>query len=447
MSEELNLIEISDEDQNKKLSTIVKMDNDLLVKGFPNFSKKWTPFDIDWWNIIDSQVLDQKDNLIKIPISKVKELMYFRKHITNDEFIKKSNDTLKKFMTIQASLEQEDGDKKIYMNVNIFSQSYIDTDYNAWIRVSPQATKYFNNLSQWTRFALEQATRLHTSYSKKLFMYLKQWRTVGKKTFTLEEFRNALDVPKSYRPGSIDQKILNPTAEYLAPYFMNFRITKNYSKGIRGRKLIGYTFTFRPESKTQKDVGYNKRIEETTHLYSIMTNTYLNTEQKFHAIDRYRGLKLGTTKKYYESAHPQTVFLDPESDHRRKRGITHRSDLYGLSGYKIADLEAIIITYEDLLKNGKLKEWDLQDLAIIERACFDKQIKLAAKTEHSDKPYIPHRKILINSLVIQLIDSHRLDDYKSESVDLEINRLVRENFGKYKREEDKRQYELKFDFE
>ena len=147
MSEELNLIEISDEDQNKKLSTIVKMDNDLLVKGFPNFSKKWTPFDIDWWNIIDSQVLDQKDNLIKIPISKVKELMYFRKHITNDEFIKKSNDTLKKFMTIQASLEQEDGDKKIYMNVNIFSQSYIDTDYNAWIRVSPQATKYFNNLS------------------------------------------------------------------------------------------------------------------------------------------------------------------------------------------------------------------------------------------------------------------------------------------------------------
>lgn len=447
MSEEFNLVEISDEDQNKKLSTIVKMDNDLLVKGFPNFSKKWTPFDIDWWNIIDSQVLDQKDNLIKIPISKVKELMYFRKHITNGEFIKKSNDTLKKFMTIQVSLEQEDGDKKIYMNVNIFSQSYIDTEYNAWIRVLPEATKYFNNLSQWTRFALEQVTRLHTSYSKKLFMYLKQWRTVGKKTFTLEKFRNTLDVPESYRPGSIDQKILNPTAEYLAPYFMNFRITKNYSKGIRGRKLIGYTFTFKPESKTQKDVGYNKRIEETTHLYSIMTNTYLSTEQKFRAIDRYRELKLGTTKKYYESAHPQTVFLDPESKHRLKRGIYHRADIYELSGYKIADLEAIIITYEDLLKNGKLKEWDLQDLVIIERAYFDKQIKLAVKTEHSDKPYTPHRKTLINPLVIQLIADHRLNDYKSKSIALEINRLVRENFGKYKQEEDKRPYELKFNFD
>ncbi|MCT7675662.1 MAG: hypothetical protein N4Q01_01255 [Lactobacillus iners] len=82
------------------------MDNDLLVKGFPNFSKKWMPFDIDWWNIIDYQVLDQNDNLIKIPISKVKKLMYFRKHITNDEFIKNSTDTLNNFMTIQASMEQ-----------------------------------------------------------------------------------------------------------------------------------------------------------------------------------------------------------------------------------------------------------------------------------------------------------------------------------------------------
>nr|WP_260278872.1 hypothetical protein [Lactobacillus helveticus] len=101
---------------------------------------------------------------------------------------------------------------------------------------------------------------------------------------------------------------------------MKFKITKNYAKEVRGRKLIGYTFSFKPESKTQKDVGYNKRLEETTHLYSIMTNTYLNTEQKFRAVDRYRGLKLGTTKKYYESAHPQTVFLDPESVHRAKRG-------------------------------------------------------------------------------------------------------------------------------
>ena len=441
MDEENTIIDL--DGQNKKLSTIVKVDNRLLINEFPTFSKRWTPFDIDWWNIIDSQVVDQEDNRIKIPISKVKELMYFRKHITNDAFIKKSNDTLKKFMTLQASLEKEEKGKKIYVNVNVFSQSYIDTEYNAWIRVSPQATRYFNNLSQWTRFALEQVTRLRTSYAKKLFMYLKQWRTVGKRTFTLEEFRKVMDVPDSYRPGSIDQKILNPTAEYLAPYFMKFRITKNYAKGIRGRKLIGYTITFKPESKTQKDVGYNKEVEETIHLYAIMTNDYLTLDQKFRAIDRYRELKLGTTKKYYESSHPNTIFLDPNSAYRSKRGVTTRADLADLARYKITDLESIIGIYETLLKNGKLKEWDLKDLIIIERVCFDKQVKLAAETEHTVHSYVPHSKILASSLVLKLCIAHRLNDYNSDNITKEIEILVRTTYGESKRKEDNRPYELK----
>ena len=441
MAEEDNVIDLVG--QNKKLSTIVKVDNNLLINGFPTFSKSWTPFDIDWWNIIDSQVVDQKDNRIKIPISKVKDLMYLRKHMTNDAFIEKSNNTLRKFMSLQAGFEKKEKDKKIYVNVNIFSQSYIDTECNAWIRVSPQATRYFNNLSQWTRFALEQVTRLRTSYSKKLFMYLKQWRTIGRRTFTLEEFRKVMDVPESYRPGSIDQKILNPTAEYLAPYFVKFRITKNYTKGIRGRKLIGYTFTFKPESKTQRDAGYNKEVEETIHLYSIMTNDYLTLNQKFRAIDRYRELKLGTTKKYYESSHPNTIFLDPNSAHRSKRGVTTRADLADLAKYKISDLESIIEIYETLLKNGKIKEWDLKDLAIIERVCFDKQIKLAAKTEHTDNSYVPHSKTIASSLVVRLCIAHRLNDYNSETIDNEIERLVRNTFGEYKRKEDNRSYELK----
>ena len=85
MAEEDNVIDLVG--QNKKLSTIVKVDNNLLINGFPTFSKSWTPFDIDWWNIIDSQVVDQKDNRIKITISKVKDLMYLRMNINNYSFI------------------------------------------------------------------------------------------------------------------------------------------------------------------------------------------------------------------------------------------------------------------------------------------------------------------------------------------------------------------------
>lgn len=99
-------------------------------------------------------------------------------------------------------------------------------------------------------------------------MYLKQWRTIGRRTFTLEEFRKVMDVPESYRPGSIDQKILNPTAEYLAPYFVKFRITKNYTKGIRGRKLISYTFTFKPNLKLKGMLGITRKLKK-RYIYTL----------------------------------------------------------------------------------------------------------------------------------------------------------------------------------
>lgn len=332
------------------------------------------------------------------------------------------------------------------MNSNLFDQSYIDTDLNAWIKVQKGSVQFFNNLSQWTRFALEQSTRLHTTYSKMLFMYLKQWRTVGKRTFSIEEFREKLSVPKSYKPGSIDQKILNPTAEILAPYFFNFRITKNYAKGQRGRKLIGYTFSFKPETKNQKEIGYSKAVEETTRIYSIMSNDFLTMDQKFHAVDRYRNLKLGTTKRYYQKAHPQTYFLDPEDGKRSKRSILHRTDLGSLLGYSITTLEKLCESYENLLHRGNLKEWDLQDLHIIELNLFKKQVDLYQQTRMSDKPYLPQKRLIATRVFNEILDGIKMQDYSSEGAEREIERQIRQEFGLFAQQEDNRPMELKLDF-
>lgn len=432
-------------ERGKNLNKVVKINNKLLEDDFPVFTKGWDSFDLDWWNIVDSQVIDRENNLIKIPALQMKELLHMRKHLSTKKFIEKSNESFKKFLTIQVSIERVEGDKTVYINSNLFDTSYIDSDYNAWIKVKEDAKGYFNNLSTWTRFALEQATRLHTTYSKKLFMYLKQWRTVGNRSFTIDEFRQKLNVPKSYRPGSIDQKILNPAAEDLAPYFFNFAITKNYAKGKRGRRLIGYTFSFKPEGKMQKEVGYSKAVEETIRIYSIMSNTYLTAEERFRAVDRYRGLKLGTTQKYYESAHPQTYFLDPD-DSRSKRSILHRGDLGSLSNYTITILEHLARPYEDLLHKGKLKEWDLQDLAIIENKLFDKQFDLFVDTEKSEKQYVPHTNLISSNVFNDLNDRGIIKKANRDSIRKEIEHRVRSEFGLYVQQEDNRNLEYKFGF-
>lgn len=430
-------------ERDKNFNGIVKIDNNLLEDDFPVFTKGWDSFDLDWWNIVDSQAVDHRDNLIKIPVLQMKDLV-MRKHLSNKQFIKRSNESFKKFLTLQVSIEQTDGDKISYMNSNLFDTSYIDSDFNAWIKVKDNAINYFNNLSTWTRFALEQATCLHTTYSKRLFMYLKKWRTVGRVTFTMEEFRHKLDVPTSYRPGSIDQKILNPVAEDLAPYFFDFRITKNYAKGQRGRRLIGYTFSFRPERNTQNDVGFAKVVDETTRIYSIMSNTFLSPKQRFRAVDRYRGLKLGTTEEYYKSSHPHTYFLDPKNK-RTKRSVLNRSDLGSLANYSISILNNLVRIYEELLHKGKLKEWDLEDLQLIENKLLEKQVQLFLKSENTDNPYLPNTKFIATQIFQELNDHQIIKGYNGESVMEEIKMRINSEFGLFVQQEDNRNLELTMD--
>lgn len=433
-------------ERDKNFNGIVKIDNTLLDGDFPVFTKGWDSFDLDWWNIVDSQAIDNRDNIIKIPIMQMKDLV-MRKHLSNHQFIKRSNETFKKFLTLQVSIEQEENGKLTYMNSNLFDTSYIDSDYTAWIKVKDNAVSYFNNLSTWTRFALEQATKLHTTYSKRLFMYLKKWRTVGRVTFTMDEFRHKLDVPKSYRPGSIDQKILNPVAEDVAPYFFDFRITKNYAKGKRGRRLIGYTFSFKPERNNQNDLGFAKAVEETARIYSIMSNTYLTPQQRFRAVDRYRGLKFGTTEEYYKSSHPHTYFLDPDDKKRVKRSVLNRSDLGSLSNYSISILNNLTQIYEDLLHQGKLKEWDIEDLHLIEIKLFDKQVQLFLKTKKTENPYIPNTKFIATQVFKELNDRGLIEsnEYKAESISEEIKMRVNLEFGMFAQKEDKRNLEFKID--
>ena len=421
-----------------KLNKVSKVDNSLLNGDFTNFSKGWTAFDLDWWNVIETQVIDQNTSTIKIPIDKVKELFSSsRRHGSLKQFARATNDTFSKFLASQVRIERQEGNRTIYVNTNIFDQSYIDDkDLTFVVQVKKSALPYFNDISNWTRFALEQATSLHSTYSKRLFMYLKQWRTVGKRTFSRDEFTKKLDIPKTYQPGNIDQRIIKPALEDLAPYFFNLNVTKNYGKGKRGRKLIGYTFTWKPEGKSTKDVGRSKILDETTHMYSILHNPNLSLKSKFRAVDRYRNLKLGTTQKYYEEQHPNSYFIDPEDTKRSPRSMLHRADLEGLQAYTIDTLINLCIFYERLNKEGELKADDMADLVVIEKRLFDQHVKNIEK--YPADAYDPEKRTIAGSLINNLDVKDHLKDYKSDSIVGEIRRYIEQEFAEFKQGQDNR---------
>lgn len=90
-----------------------------------------------------------------------------------------------------------------------------------------------------------------------MYRLLKQWRTKGNREFTLEEFNFLLDIPRSYKSGSVDQKVLKPILEELPQYFKGFKL-KKIKANTRGNKLLGYKFTWQAEQTgTWEDDKFN----------------------------------------------------------------------------------------------------------------------------------------------------------------------------------------------
>ena len=102
------------------------------------------------------------------------------------------------------------------------------------------------NLFAFTQYELEEFTNIRSTYAKTLYRLLKQWRTVGKKEFEINEFKEILDTPTSYRPSEINRLILNPTLKQLSPYFKDLKI-KTIKSNKRGNPVLGYEFTWKPE--------------------------------------------------------------------------------------------------------------------------------------------------------------------------------------------------------
>ena len=48
---------------------------------------------------------------------------------------------------------------------------------------------------------------------------LKRFKTTGIWIVKLEDFREYLDIPKSFKVGMIDKRVIDPALEELSPYF------------------------------------------------------------------------------------------------------------------------------------------------------------------------------------------------------------------------------------
>lgn len=122
------------------------------------------------------------------------------------------------------------------------------SDMTAYIKVSEDFEYILNKLSaNFTQYELEEFTSIRSTYAKTAYRLLKQWRTVGKKEFSKEEFKSLMDTPKYYQVSDIDRLVLKPILKELSQYFIGLKV-KKIKSNKRGNPVLGYEFTWKPEA-------------------------------------------------------------------------------------------------------------------------------------------------------------------------------------------------------
>lgn len=208
--------------------------------------RRFKPKEMDLFFSIASRVYAKDTNEVEFSFEDLQELSRYGRH--TERFVQDVQSTNQKLLQLTAA--QDDG--VTITGFVLFNSYVIDRKKETLtIRVNPEFKGIFNELSNWTRFALEQFASLKSGYSKTMFRLLKQFRTTGWRQLTMAEFRFLLDVPKSYKTGDIDKNVLKPIKAELPAMFEGLGIRK--IRGGRGGKITGYSFEWQPEAANADD--------------------------------------------------------------------------------------------------------------------------------------------------------------------------------------------------
>ena len=178
------------------------------------------------------------------------------------------------------------------------------SDMQAKVSVSPLFEYILNKLSaNFTQYELQEFTSIRSTYAKTAYRLLKQWRTVGRKEFKIDEFKLLLDMPSSYKSSEIDRAVITPILKQLSPYFEDLKVKKIKSKK-RGNPVLGYEFTWKKEvtgsydpdkfNKPKPKKANKSKSNKETNVPKWSNSNYKNetTEDKKLVLEEYKQITL-----------------------------------------------------------------------------------------------------------------------------------------------------------
>lgn len=260
------------------LKKVTKYHNDL--NSVP--MRTWTPEEQDFFFALLTQIRNEGTKNIRFDKYELASLADY-----SIEHNKRFKNTIMSLASKVKSMEYEefkDADgRSSYELLPLFQRFYAEwandlSDMFVEVRVSDEFEYILNKLNiEFTGFNIKEFLEIRSTYAKTAYRLLKQWKTIGKKEFGVDEFRRVFEIPVSYVAGDITKRVINPIKKELAPVFENFKV-KVIKANTRGNPVTGYLFTWKPEKTGQWDDKKYKKSERKIETLPEWANNQIKSD-------------------------------------------------------------------------------------------------------------------------------------------------------------------------
>ena len=221
------------------VNEIVKHHNDLNSV----IMRKWTPEEMNFFFSVIAKAKNKGTQLLHFDTDELREISGFA-----DLHKERWNKTISNVADKVSKIQYIERTESRLLITNLFSHFDIDFDNKTLeVGVSHKFEYVLNKLeANFTQYELEEFTQIRSTYAKTAYRLLKQWRTVGRREFKIDEFRSLLDTPKYYQISDIERLVIKPIKKELPQYFPNLKV-KKVKSNKRGNPVIAYEFTWEAE--------------------------------------------------------------------------------------------------------------------------------------------------------------------------------------------------------
>lgn len=222
--------------------------------------RNFTPVEMDIFWAVCSKMKRKGTQELTFNFEVFKEISHYNRR-EKESFYTALKSTWDKMKKLNYQYE----DDSYFEELMLFQRFAIDKDNEQVIIQASERFEFILNSigTNFTRFELENMTNLSSGYTKELYRQLMSHRNISQRGgawfVKLQDFKQLLEIPSSYRMSDIDKRIFKRAEEEFTtprnngmPIFSEFRIEK--VKARKGNRISSLKFYFQEPDLVPKTI-------------------------------------------------------------------------------------------------------------------------------------------------------------------------------------------------